>query len=175
MSAPHLEGAGLPPPPGAPGGNALSVVTRRITQWENGVPVVRDVPMLTKSQIVDTIAAVVSLPYYDPQDDLAVEMGLKPSRFWGMTNAEAMITRLVESAAKSGDKDEVEKILDRLLGKPKQTSETIKTTLTYEDRLKEIAARRALAATPAKDGASPPVVEAEIIPPRPAFDQDIFS
>lgn len=172
MVPPHLEGAGLPPPPGAPGGGGLSVVTRRVTQWENGLPVVRDVPMLTKSQIVDTIAAVVSLPYFDPEDELRVEMGLKPSRFYGMTNAEAMITRLVDNAARTGDKDEVEKILDRLLGKPKQTSETIKTTLTYEDRLKEIAARRAQTATPA---VRTDVVEAQVVPPRPAFEDDIFS
>jgi hypothetical protein len=149
--------------PGGEGAFPLSVVTRRVTQWENGAPVVRDVPMLTKSQIVDTIAAVVSLPYHDPDDDLRIEMGLPPSRFYGMTNAEAMVTRLVENAARTGDKDEIEKILDRLLGRPKTTAEVHSVSETYEQALNRIARETEVEAARVKAAA---VVEAEIVGPE---------
>ena len=158
----HLDGGDIPLTP-----NALVPVQRRLTGWdERGQPVVYSAPMLTKSQIADIVTAAVSQPYEEEGDALAIEMGLPPSKFYGRTNIEVMLIRLAEHAARTGDKDEVEDFLDRLLGKPKQTSEVVKTTLTYEDRLKEIAARRAAAAKSTVP-TSPQIVEAEVI-------EDIF-
>ena len=134
---------------------SLVPVTRRIVSWDaDGNPVVQNVPMLTKSQIIDIVAAAVSQPYSSPDDELAVELGLPPSEFHGATLMEVMLVKAAREAAETGDPDMVEKLLDRLLGKPKQTSEVLKTVATYEERLREIGAQRAREAKPAGGGDS---------------------
>lgn len=144
------------------GAVAGSFVVQRVTTWVDGVPVIKDVPMLTQAQIIDTVSAVASLPYRDPDDDLAIELGFAPSRFHGMTNLEAMVTRLIERAARTGDKDEVKDILDRLAGKSKQVSESIQTHMTYEERLRAIADRRAAEAKPIVEGEASPFVNLDL-------------
>ena len=128
----------------------MVAINRRIVGWnpQTGSPEITNVPMLTKAQIVDIVAAAVSLPYKEPGDDLAVELGLPPSEFYGMTNMEVMLIRLSRAAAATGSREDVETLLDRLLGRPHATSETIKTTMTYEDRLKDIQRRRMERAIP---------------------------
>lgn len=144
---------------------SLVPVTRRIVSWDaDGNPVVQNVPMLTKSQIIDIVAAAVSQPYSSPDDELAVELGLPPSEFHGATLMEVMLVKAAREAAETGDPDMVEKLLDRLLGKPKQTSEVLKTVATYEERLREIGAQRAREAKPAGggDGGDGEILDADL-------------
>lgn len=114
------------------------VGARQLIVWEGGVPVVRNVPLVTPAQIKDLHAAALTQIYVEPDDHLKLEMGLPPSRFYGLTLLEVMLIRRAERAAASGDKDEVESILDRELGKPKTTAEVHSTTETYEQMLKRI-------------------------------------
>ena len=161
--APHLEGAGDPPPEGAPGGNnGLVPVNRRIVTWDAlGNPVVRDVPMLTRALVSEIAMAAASMPYVDPDDELAISMGLSPSEFYGKTNLEVMLVKRTREAARTGDTDQVEKILDRLVGKPKAVSETHSVTESYEGFLKRTAGAVKRVGPTAPDS----VVDAQVVDP----------
>ena len=103
------------------------------------MPVVKGVPMLSRSQIVELGAAAVTELYSEPGDDLAIELGLPPSEFYGRPLLEVMLVRQARNAARTGDRDEVEAILDRRLGKPKTTAENHNISETYEEALHRIA------------------------------------
>lgn len=94
--------------------------------------------MLSPEQIKDVGAAAVTELYKEPDDDLALELGLPTSEFYGRPLIEVMLVRQARNAARTGDKDEVEAILDRRLGKPKATVESHSTTETYEQYLERI-------------------------------------
>lgn len=128
--------------------NGVVPVNRRIVVFDavSGRPVVQNVPMLTKAQVAEIALAAASQLYVDPNDESALELGLPPSEFYGMTNLEVMLIKQARNAALTGDSDMVEKILDRLIGKPKQTSEIAKT-VTYEGYLTQIA-QKVMDATP---------------------------
>ncbi len=128
--------AGQAPVPSTPGDRPLA--HRQLLVWENGAPIVRDIPLITPSQINDLGAAALTQLYSHPDDELAIEMGLPPSRFHGMTLIEVMLIRQAENAARSGATDEVEAILDRRLGKPKTTAENHNVNETYEQALSRI-------------------------------------
>ena len=131
------------PPPSAliegGGTDSRAPLKRRIVVWENGAPVVRDCPTMPAETVEDIRAAVLARPYCDENDEMAIAMGLEPSRFYGLTLAEVMLIRQAENAARSGEKDEVEAIMDRHLGKPKTSSENHNISETYEGALKRIA------------------------------------
>ena len=152
----HLDGDGLTPPPSAPGGGALVPIQQRIVSWDvDGNPVVRSVSVFTKAQVSEIAMAAASLPYVDPNDELAVTLGLPPSEFHGKTNLEVMLIRQARWAAESGDTDVIDKVLDRLVGKPKQSVESHTISETYDQALQRIA--RAAAA------AKPVVIDAETV------------
>lgn len=140
------------------------VANRQLVVWEGGLPVVRNVPIITPAQIKDLHAAALTQLYAEPYDDLAIEMGLPPSRFHGMTLLEVMLIKRAENAARTGDKDEVEAILDRELGKPKTTAEVHSTTETYEQACLRIARAEE---TKRVDAARPVVVDAEVVEEEP--------
>lgn len=121
--------------------------------WEDGAPIVKHVPLLTPAVIKDVHTAALAELYSSPDDELAIEMGLKPSKYHGRTLLEVMILKRAEHAARNlGDPDVVEKILDRELGKPKTTAEIHSVSETYDQALKRIAketdAERVAAAKP---------------------------
>ena len=151
----HLDGG--PPVPGDPKDRGLVAVNTRIVTWENGAPVVKDVPMFTPAQVVDIGAAAVAQPYSEPGDELAIELGLPPSEFYGRPLLEVMKIKQAREAARTGDASLVGAIEDRLVGKPKQTSESKNLNIngTYEDFLRGVAQKEAAG----KGRASPPVVE----------------
>jgi hypothetical protein len=95
--------------------------------------------MLTKPQIETLAAVALSLPYDDP-------LGLDPE-FDGMTNAEVMMVRMARKAA-AGDLSVASELLDRVLGRPKQSVESKSLNLTYEDFLKEAARLAAVPTEP---------------------------
>ena len=57
-----------------------------------------------------------------------------PEELAGMTNIEAAALNLARRAA-LGDGSDVDRLLDRLVGKPKQSSETVNLNLTLDDIL----------------------------------------
>ena len=141
------------------------MVNKRMIVWgPDGVPRPSSVPALTPQGIGDLSAVALSLPYklkplktFPPlsKDASAVEKGRRQLEeeeaqreyedeleFQGMTNAEVMIIRLARAAA-AGDKEATASILDRTLGRPKQSVESKSMTMTYADVLKEKAARAA--------------------------------
>ena len=135
---------------------------RRLVVWgPDGAPVVKTERVLSKPQIHDLIAASASLPYMPtPEEEL---LGI----YHGMTNLEVMVVKQHHWAARSGDTAEVEAILDRLVGKPKQSSEVLKITKTYDEALREIAENERR-----KQSGVPKIVEAELVDPA---EPDIFS
>ena len=108
-------------------------IQRRIVKWVDGIPAVSDVPIITKSQLQDLYAAAIAETFHcaDPLDP--------DFQYDGMTCAEVMVRKQIRLAAMSGLREDVEGIMDRIMGKPKQSTETTKLSLTYEDTLKEIA------------------------------------
>lgn len=114
---------------------ALVTINRRLmTVDAQGNPTVSIVPMVTKAAMQDLYNAAVALPFEapDPADP--------NHKFDGMTCAEVMVRKQVERAARSGEPGEV---TDRIMGKPKQTSESVKVSVTYEQWLKQTAQRMA--------------------------------
>lgn len=138
--------------------HARSVSQRQLVVWEGGVPIVKNVPLITAVQVKDLHAAALTQLYSEPDDDLKIEMGLPPSRFFGMTLIEVMLIRRAENTARSGNSDDVEKILDRELGKAVARSENHNVNETYDQVLKRIAASEN-----AKAKAAPVIVDAEVV------------
>ena len=148
------------PAVGAPG-----IIQKRMIIWgPDGVPRPSAVPALTPQGIGDLAAVALSLPYklkplkvFPPlaKDASAVEKGRRQLEeeeaqreyedeleFEGMTNAEVMIIRMARTAA-CGDQAAADKMLDRVLGRPKQSVESKSMTMTYADVLREKAAKAA--------------------------------
>lgn len=151
----HLDGAGKPPASGSPGAGALVPVNQQIVTWDSdGNPMVQTQRVFTKAQVSEIAMAAASQLYVDPNDELAVALGLPPSRFYGKTNLEVMLIKQAEYAAASGERDYVNDVLDRLIGKPVAKSESHSITETYDQALQRIAKA---AAAKAK------IVDAEIV------------
>lgn len=107
---------------------------RMIVFGADGVPRPVSTPLLTKQSIEDLAVTALSLPFKpDPLSPSDAEFG-------GMTNAEVMIVKLARSAA-AGSMEATTTLLDRVLGRPKQSLESKSMTMTYADVLKEKAAR----------------------------------
>ncbi len=123
----HEEAAG-----GSDGGAAsggLVTINRRMIIWTpEGVPMPSSSPLLSKQNIEDLATTALSLPYTGGEEEFA-----------SMTNAEVMLVRLARAAA-GGDQSAAEALMDRVLGRPKQSVESKSFRMTYEDLLKEKAA-----------------------------------
>ncbi len=91
--------------------------------------------MISKEAVTDLSLTVLSLPY--ERSDFEKEMKVD-ERFEGMTNAEVAMILQAEAAA-HGDQKALDMLQDRVVGKPKMTSETKNLNLTYEDMLDMIA------------------------------------
>ncbi len=138
----------------------------QLIKWVDGMPVPVYREPIDRSAISDLGMAALSLPYageilQDPKTkelltDIDTGDYLRApidKRFEGMTNAEVMMIRMAEAAAR-GDYDAFDKILDRSIGKPKQVNENLNVNATYEDYLMNLA----------KDvGDDPEIADAEFI------------
>ncbi len=91
--------------------------------------------MLNKEAVTDLPLTVLSLPYI--RSDFEKEMDVD-ERFEGMTNAEVAMILQAEAAA-HGDPKALDMLQDRIVGKPKMTSENKNLNMTYEDMLDVIA------------------------------------
>lgn len=139
-----------PTPAAAP---ALVPVQQRIITWKDGQPVLSAEPVLTKNHLQSLYFVVAAQPYV-VEDPLHPDFGL----YDGMTVAEVLVRKQLINAARSGDKDEIEKAMDRLLGKPKWIGESVNVHASYEDFLKGVEAR-------VKSDAPPSFVEAHVVEP----------
>ena len=148
----------LLPPSGLKGG----ALRRTITWGRDGLPVPTNVPLLSKPGIENLAVVAASLPYKVPDLVLPPAPAVDASKmdaeryelekarliaeheaeleFDGLTNAEVMFIKIARRAA-SGDSAAENTLLDRMLGKPKQSVESKNLNLTYEDLLREKAAR----------------------------------
>lgn len=167
MPETHLDEASKPPAPGTPGAGGLVPVVQRLVTWDaQGNPVVRNTAVFTKVQIADLQMAAASAPYLDPNDELAVAIGLPPSEFYGMSNLEVILIKQARYAASSGERDYINDVLDRLQGKPKTTAEVHSTTESYEQFLVRVGRAAAAKAKPVNG-----VHEADlVIPPAPTLE-----
>lgn len=130
---------------------------QRIAAWDGqGNPVVATVPLITKAQVAELYAAAAAETFNCPDP-------LDPDHeFHGLSMAEVMVRKEVRAAARSGN---AETVMDRLVGRPKQTSESTRLTLGYEDALKEIERKERLKLQADGRGgpAAPIVVEATVV------------
>lgn len=129
----------------SPAASAAVPVQQRIIIWnEKGEPVLAAQPVLSKQHLQSIYFVAAAQPYV-VEDPLDPDFGL----YDGCTIAEVMIRKQMIRAAKTGDKDEVEKVMDRLLGKPKWIGESVQVHASYEDVLKSIEAKvKGASATP---------------------------
>lgn len=104
--------------------------------WVNGVPEPTYSKIINSQSVKKLAQVAASLPYEGDWDE-ELEMYVLDPRFKGMTNIEVMWVRLAEKAA-SGDKEAMNMMFDRILGKPKQSVETASVSMTYQEFLKEL-------------------------------------
>lgn len=140
-------GAGAPPDPLAPPpaqGVVIAPVPahQRIVKFnpESGVPEVTTAPMVTRSQVNDAITAALALPY-EPDPRIVGD-----EAFRGMTNLEVMMRKRARLAARTGEDGPSESLLDRMMGKPKTTSENLSVSVDYVAYLKSLAEKTVSAA-----------------------------
>ena len=140
---------------------ASTAALQRLVVMENGAPTVIVQPYLPKAKIQTLAIQALSLPYTDENDELAIEMGLPPSEFYGRPMIEVMIIKRTRAAARTGDDDKIERTLDRAIGKPETTSKNVNLNGSYEDFLKAAANLMKNAPRPQPDSPT----EAEVVPP----------
>lgn len=109
----------------------------RLIRWENGRPVPVYAPPLRKEQVSELLTAALSLEYTGDVNPDTGKVTNIDERFIGMTNVEVLAVRLAERAASGSDKA-VTELLDRILGKPKQSHETVGVRMTYQDYLSKL-------------------------------------
>ncbi len=90
--------------------------------------------MINKEAVTQLPLTVLSLPY--KRTEFEKEMGID-KEFEGMNNAEVATIRLAEAAA-HGDQKAIDMLQDRVVGKPKISTENKNINLTYEDFLDAI-------------------------------------
>lgn len=103
-------------------------------RWEKGNPVPVYAPPLNKHQMSELVTAALSSEYEGDVDPETGEPINVDPRYVGMTNAEVMAVRLAKKAASGHDKS-VTEVLDRILGKPKQSVESVGVKMNYRDFL----------------------------------------
>lgn len=100
--------------------------------WKDGVPTVEIACQQVKEIIPDVLLTALLEPFVD-------DLGIYPE-FAGLTKLEVMAKNIASNAALGGI-DSVNQMLDRILGKPKQSSESKNLNVTYQDFLNELERR----------------------------------
>jgi len=108
----------------------------KMIRWVNGVPEPYYVTPVNAAAVKTLSTVAAALPYEGEWDE---ELGMKviEPRFRGMTNAEVMWIRIAEKAA-NGNLEAAKMILDRILGKPKQSVESTSMSMSYQEFLNMI-------------------------------------
>ena len=108
--------------------------SKHYVKWKDGVPYPVGTYLLSKQNIEDLHLVALSSPY-EPDDTLPEDQYWDEKlRYEGMTKGEVMILKLTEKASQ-GNMHAMSMVLDRILGKPKQSVESKTMTMTYKDYL----------------------------------------
>lgn len=142
--------------PGKEVASPLVPVQRRIIEWDaEGNPILAAVPVLTKQHLTSLYFIAAAQPFVC-DDPLDPDFG----KYDGLTCAEVMVRKQIEDAAKSGDVQKIETVMDRLIGKPVNRGENVNVHASYEDFLKGVAARSV---------AEGPVIDVQPVEPASIF------
>lgn len=113
--------------------------TRQIG-WVNGIPTVMVGEKMSERGLKDLVPTALSLPYvgrkvtnFDMDGHPVETLEIEPE-FMGMTNAEVMLIKEAQKAA-AGNSEATHRLLDRVLGKPKQQNENLNVNASYADFL----------------------------------------
>lgn len=101
-------------------------------KWVDGVPTPASKRTLQVKDIQQVIKAAASLPFGEEDDVL----GICPD-FYGLSYMEVAAIRLAKRAA-MGDKEATSMLLDRTVGRPKQSVESTNLNMTYQEYLESI-------------------------------------
>ena len=104
-------------------------MNQSVIVWKNNLPVVESREYFPTHEIKSVTESIMAEPFDDP-------LGIFPE-FVGCSYGEVILRQLVRRAA-LGCKDATKELLDRLVGRPKQTVESKKLSLTYQDYLNEL-------------------------------------
>lgn len=107
---------------------------QRLIKWVGGKPVPVDQEIIGKDGWSKLPETVLSLPY--KRTPLEIEFEIDED-YEGMTNGEVMMMEMAKSAAR-GDHKAADMLLDRILGKPKMTTENKHLNISYEQYLQSI-------------------------------------
>ena len=110
---------------------------------ENGVPVKKCRVVMKKEDIQEMKFHAASQMYVGDWDPVAQDY-IVDERYVGMTKLEVAQHKQMDAAAR-GDGQALEKIEDRLMGKPKQQVESVQISATLEDFLARVAEQEGLA------------------------------
>ena len=102
-------------------------------EWVDNVPRVVGREIITKTALGTLPAVAASLPF-KPRYDLDGNIFPEDEELVGLTCAEAANIQQARKAS-YGDLDSQNYIMDRSVGKPKQTVESKSMTMTYQDYL----------------------------------------
>lgn len=105
-------------------------------QWVNGMPEPY-IQCINPATVKQLATAALSTPYegiYVPEDDTYIA----DPKYEGLTKAEVMWMRVAQQAA-DGNLKAVSIILDRILGKPKQSIESTSMSMSYTEFLEQLA------------------------------------
>jgi hypothetical protein len=109
-----------------------AIVNKRVIEWVDGLPTAGTRPVVTVEGVRELVRVAMSLEYVPDPDRI------EDWEYEGMTNAEVMAIKLVRQAAK-GDTAVISEVLDRVIGKPKQSIDSRTMTMTYQDYLEGLA------------------------------------
>lgn len=113
----------------------------RLFEWVDELPQPLGGKRFQRDQVESLYFAAAALPYRGEWDS-ELQTFVMDERFEGLTYGEVMVMRQI-IAAGAGDLGAVEKVMDRLLGKPKQAVETKSMTMSYAEFLEASAAQEA--------------------------------
>lgn len=109
----------------------------QLFDWAEGMPRPKRKTSMGKEQVQNIHNAAAALPYQGEWNPLTQRFEMPPDMV-GLTMAEAAIYRQWLKAA-DGDTKAYEKLMDRMLGKPKQAVETVSMKLSYSEFLDMLA------------------------------------
>ena len=98
---------------------------KREVRWENGMPIAKDLPVFKKEAVSEVALISLAMPYEGDEPE-----------FQGLSNLEVTFIQLAKKSA-SGDLPSINAILDRAVGKPKQTSENLNASISLTELVKQ--------------------------------------
>jgi len=113
----------------------------RHIEWINGIPTPVSVPLISDRGVKEMVPTALSLPYVGRKvfvrnpttGEETILLDIEPE-FVGMNNLEVMVIKEAQLAA-AGNSEATHRLLDRVLGKPKQQNENLNVNASYSEFL----------------------------------------